>query len=200
MTGPTAEDPPSRTDRRTLWLSVAGSIIASIIFAIFFQPVTTFVSDITVTTIGVFYRGYVDSLYREATINPTDSLIYMVFAIVVMFPGLVFIAIGIARIASRAGLRKRPRSEIIGRVLSITLGINTLFLAIIASGPYVSIRANASFQRRMMALTPAISEQERKELFGKWAIMKSRADYDGINEQMESLATKVHQELPKRLQ
>jgi hypothetical protein len=68
---------------------------------------------------------------------------------------------------------------------------------IIFAGPAVSIRANATFQRRLMALTPVISEEERKQLLGKWAMMNSKAEYLEINTQLEEIANKYHVALPQ---
>jgi hypothetical protein len=50
-----------------------------------------------------------------------------------------------------------------------------------------------------MALTPVISDQERKNILGQWALMKTRKAYDKLNDQFEELAKKYHAELPKSL-
>jgi hypothetical protein len=67
---------------------------------------------------------------------------------------------------------------------------------IIAAGPAVSIRANSTFQRRLMALTPVITENDRKKLLGNWAMIKSKNDYLKINGQLEELAKKYSVALP----
>jgi hypothetical protein len=64
-------------------------------------------------------------------------------------------------------------------------------------GLAVSIRANATFQRRLMALTPVISEEETEQLLGKWAMMNSKAEYLEINTQLKEVANKYHVALPQ---
>jgi hypothetical protein len=72
-------------------------------------------------------------------------------------------------------------------------------ILLVISGKFVSLQATATFDRRLMALTPLISDQERKNLLGQWALMKGRKDYDKLNDQFEELAKKYHAELPKPL-
>jgi hypothetical protein len=49
-----------------------------------------------------------------------------------------------------------------------------------------------------MALTPVITEEERKQLLGNWAMMNSKADFLEINHKLDKLAEKYHVTLPKR--
>ena len=67
---------------------------------------------------------------------------------------------------------------------------------IVNSAIYRAFQATATFDQRLMALAPVISDQERKSLLGQWAVMKGRADYDKINARFEELAEKYHAELP----
>jgi hypothetical protein len=47
-----------------------------------------------------------------------------------------------------------------------------------------------------MALTPVITEEERKNVLGKWAMVKSQSDYQDIKTYLEDLAKKYHTTLP----
>jgi hypothetical protein len=67
---------------------------------------------------------------------------------------------------------------------------------IVNSAIYGAFQATATFDQRLMALAPVISDQERKSLLGQWAVMKGRADYDKINTRFEEFAEKYHAELP----
>jgi hypothetical protein len=58
------------------------------------------------------------------------------------------------------------------------------------------MRINSIFQRQLMALTPVISEQNRNEILGEWAMMKSKSDYSKVNDEMKMLAEKYHIHLP----
>jgi hypothetical protein len=59
------------------------------------------------------------------------------------------------------------------------------------------MRANSVFRRQVTVLAPLISEQEQKEILGKWAMMKSYSDYIQVNEKLRDLATKYHATLPR---
>lgn len=187
----------STINRRTFWLSIIASIIASILFSVFFQPIVTWISNIVVSTIGVFYVGYIDSLYNKAAQSPTDYLIFMVFWIVAGFPIIIIttiiIALGLISLMRKAS---EPNKRRMSTVFSIFAAVGLIGLLIIVAGPAVSIRANATFQRRLMALTPVIDDNERKSLLGEWAIMKSKVEYESINKRMDALAKKYHVEIP----
>jgi hypothetical protein len=184
-----------RTDRRTFWVSVVGSIVASFLFALFFQPIVTAISNVTVSTIGVFYTGYVDRLYYDAVQNPADQLIYMVFAIIGGLPLVILIATALTASMRRTEGQTRRR---IARMLNIVLPFMMIALLILVAGPEVSVKPNATFQRRLLALTPVITEDERKIVLGEWAMVDSKEGYLRINTRLEELATKYHTTLPRK--
>jgi len=174
---------------------VVGSIVASFLFALFFQPIVTAISNVTVSTIGVFYTGYVDRLYYNAVQNPADQLIYMVFSVITGLPMVIFVALVLTGLLRRVADQTQRR---ISRMLTIILPFMLTPLLIIVAGPEVSLNANATFQRRLLALTPVITEDERKELLGEWAMVNSKANYLQINTRLEELANKYHTTLPHK--
>jgi hypothetical protein len=184
-------------DRRTFWLSIVASLVASILFAIFFQPITTGISNAIVNIIGTFYTGYIDSLYDQAAQSPADFVAYLTFLFVVMMPPMAVIMFTPSRflathIADNGRISRRGHLMII---VFLSL-LSVVILLIITSGPLVAIAANANFQRQLMALSPVILQQERNDLLRNWAMMKSKADYDKIMEEVKNLATKYHSKLP----
>jgi predicted PurR-regulated permease PerM len=188
--------------RNSFWATVVTSIVASILFAIFFQPILTWISNVIVSAIGVFYSGYVDSLYFKAAQNPADYVIYTLFAFIAGFPVVALVSLAIISF-TEPWLRRTQRfisTSVISTSLAIGFGVILIPFFIIIAGPAVSIRANATFQRRLMALTPVISDEERKELLGKWAMVSSKVDFENINTQIEELAKKYQTKLPRRAQ
>jgi hypothetical protein len=142
-----------------------------------------------------FYKGYIDYLYDQAAQSPADLLLYFIFQLIAILPPVMsvmtFVVLQIDRMkSSKANL---TRAKFITFIL---LPISLIIFMIMIAGPAVSITANAKFQRRLMALSPVISEQDRKELLGKWAMMKSRSDYEKIYNEIQNLAQKYHTELP----
>jgi hypothetical protein len=81
MTGATGEcPPPARDDRRTIWtISIVGGLIASAFFGVFLQPILTVISNVTVNIVGTFYEGYIDSIYKQATMKPADQITFLIF-------------------------------------------------------------------------------------------------------------------------
>jgi hypothetical protein len=85
MTEPTNEGRTSGW--QVFWLGLAGSVVGGLLLIIFFpQPIAAAVSDATVSAIGFFYRGYVNQLYVNATLNPEANLIMLVLGLVFMVP------------------------------------------------------------------------------------------------------------------
>jgi cytochrome bd-type quinol oxidase subunit 2 len=187
-----------RIDRRTFWVSVVASIVASIVFGLFFQPIVNGISNAIVSTIGVFYAGYLDKLYFDAAQNPADLLIFMVFAMIMSLPPILYAGLSFSSLLRRRTTDRTQRR--ITRLIGVVLPMMMIALFIIAAGPAVSIRANSTFQRRLMALAPVITEDERKQVLGNWAMMSSKADYLAINAALEQVAKKHNVDLPKRAQ
>jgi cytochrome bd-type quinol oxidase subunit 2 len=187
-----------RIERRTFWVSVVASIVASIVFGLFFQPIVNGISNAIVSTIGVFYAGYLDKLYFDAAQNPADLLIFMVFAMIMSLPPILYAGLSFSSLLRRRTTDRTQRR--ITRLIGVVLPMMMIALFIIAAGPAVSIRANSTFQRRLMALAPVITEDERKQVLGNWAMMSSKADYLAINAALEQIAKKHNTDLPKRAQ
>jgi hypothetical protein len=183
----------SRKDRRRIWVgSIISNLVVAILFAIFFQNIATAISNLIVNIIGTFYKGYIDSLYNQAAESPSDFLLLYLLVLIVLMPGLVVIAFWIAgTIAtklSRIGGESIRSRRTYRMILLAPFPFVILLFGI--SGPLVSIEANAKFQRRLMLLSPVISQQEKNEFLGKWAKMKSQDDYNKIMDEMQSVAKK----------
>jgi hypothetical protein len=189
----------SRKDRRRIWVgSIISNLVVAILFAIFFQNIATAISNLIVNIIGTFYKGYIDSLYNQAAESPSDFLLLYLLVLIVFMPGFVVIVFWVvSNIATKLATDdKTIKSRTTYRMLLFAPFPFVIFLFGI-SGPIVSIEANAKFQRRLMLISPVISQQEKNEFLGKWARMKSQDDYNKIMDDMQSVAKKYGSELPK---
>jgi predicted permease len=79
------EDTSRYSTRQTILISIIASIIASFIFVTFLQPIFGLISDTVVTIIGVFYHGYIDTLYEQASIGITNAMIFLILSTVLIF-------------------------------------------------------------------------------------------------------------------
>lgn len=64
---------------------------------------------------------------------------------------------------------------------------------------FTDLQLNTSFNQRMNALAPYITDHEIKVLNSKWALMKTRKDYIEINIHLDSLAKSAKIILPENL-
>jgi hypothetical protein len=193
----TSPQPPSRlgVSQRTFFVSVVASVVASIIVGIFFQPIISFISGIVISTIGVFYRGWVDSMYVQAAGSTLFVSIYIVINILTLFPAGVLSGVVVSGfMAGRLGRPLSPRIARRATVLIAALLVPSVF--IMNARIYTEFQATATFDQRLMALAPVISDQERKTLLRQWAMMKSRDDYDKINVRFSESASKYQIDLP----
>jgi hypothetical protein len=198
--------PPVRDDRRAIWaISIIGGVIASAIFALFLQPILSVISNITVKIVGTFYQGYLDSLYEQATMKPAEQITFLIFLF--LFIGWISLISGIpvAEMVARRYITRGKREEVELRLsmlrtrlmyLSIAAVLVAISGLVAMSGSYISIQASAAFDRRLMALSPVISESERNGLLREWAMMHSKAEYDAIKARIIALAQKYNTTLP----
>jgi hypothetical protein len=63
----------------------------------------------------------------------------------------------------------------------------------------VDLQLNASFSQRLDALGPYIDSAEERDLKSKWALMKTRSDYENINQRLDALAQKASIQIPEPL-
>lgn len=195
---PSEDGPPPRGDRSALWIigivtSVCGAILSPYLLAI-----TEFLSRITINAIGFFYHGYVDSIYAHAVINPSDFPIFIIFSLIYVLPiigmlSMMLLRPIVVRIAQR---RPPPKERNMYIIFTLILLVLTAITFEFVSGPFVSMQVNESFQKRVMALSAVMSEHEKNVILAQWALMTSRADYDHINQQLETLSKKYNEPLP----
>jgi len=158
---------------------------------------------IVISFISIFYKGWIDNIYRQAAGSTLYTAVYFIISIITMFPlGIIsgilsvwLIGTGTSRFAGRVRQGILPL-RLVRRVAVLWIALGVPLMFIVNSAIYRAFQATATFDQRLMALAPVISDQERKSLLGQWAVMKGRADYDKINARFEELAEKYHAELP----
>ena len=168
-----------------------------IFFAIFFQPILNWISNVIVDVIGWIYHGYLDDVFYQATVNPGDQIVSILFLMFIVMPTILATLMVIrASISNRVALQPRMRRKLFW----LSIPVLSAVLLITSAGPIISVGINNSFQRALMALGPGITEQERKELLKDWGMMKSEADYKKIRDKVEAVAMKYNLELPVKRQ
>ena len=69
-----------------------------------------------------------------------------------------------------------------------------LFFSLVAN--LAATQLNTSFNQRVAALAPRITDQQVKELRARWALMEKRSDYLSIVADMDKLAKETGSKLP----
>jgi len=77
-------------------------------------------------------------------------------------------------------------------VFSIQTILNTTLI-------YAATEFNASFNQRLNAVRPYLSEQDEEEIVSSWALMENENDYNKINGNLEKVASENKIVLPKTL-
>jgi hypothetical protein len=58
----------------------------------------------------------------------------------------------------------------------------------VGASDLLNTRLNLDFQQRLAILNPVLDDSEHKQILAAWASMRSRANYDAINKQLEDSA------------
>lgn len=184
---------------------VIAGIIAATLVIVFIQPLLDILWSILVWFGKTVYEGYLNSIYRRASLGHTNyvSVIIFTFMISVLLGSGSFIitltvpyvrTTIVPKIASRSSLRHKLY------IASVIYFILFAILIMLVSFRLITdVQLNASFQQRLSVLTPRISDQERKELAAAWSSMQSRDDYEEIGQRMNILAKKHGITLPEPL-
>ena len=90
----------------------------------------------------------------------------------------------------------KTQMGIVACALYLLLVFDILF---IATPLFVELQLNTSFEQRLTVLAPHLPDQQMKEIRASWATMKTRHDYESINEGLEQLADENGVELPRLL-
>ncbi len=199
--------------------SILASVIASILFIIFFQPILTFFWNICRILSIKFYENYIDSVYLNAALgqrNWIDLILLGSLALAIClsaFAAITSVNSKIGQLSSEEltpqkqtpekkvykleeSLKRIKKIRIILYVLSPFLMLTTLLIVV---DSFVDLQLNTSFNQKINAIAPYITDQEEKILKSHWALMESRQDYELVNKNFQELAIKYKAKLPKDL-
>lgn len=205
------------------------SLIGSIIFMIFLQPIMVFIWSFLKIISYNTYSSIVDSMYLNAALGQRNWLDFSVwtFLLIVAFFVLLNDTAKAKSVIDRHEneikmdtlekdeLNKFLDAKFAKRKKEIIKSINFLKLFIRFKYPYLitgiilimyfifsaftDLQLNTNFNQRLNAVAPYIDDKEIKILKSKWATMKNRSDFELINNQFENIAIENKIQLPKNL-
>ncbi|WP_036549764.1 hypothetical protein [Nitrincola lacisaponensis] len=186
--------------------SIYASVIASLLVILFIQPILNYSAQFFIWTGDVIYNGFSKRLYEEAALGLREKYSFIISSYLLSIP-IVFCIIVIFTILyvnrKRNGESDRGNRNFIFRKIYVTIAVNLVILFIctfyIMSMNFAGFQMNASFNQRMMAIKPYVSDREYDELRSLWARMRSRDDYIAINNNIDNVADKENIFIPEVL-
>jgi hypothetical protein len=204
--------PPSRVT--VVALGVLGSLIATILYSIFYTPIMNGTSYVTDTIMSPFYSGYIDSPYRQAALGYANAYFYLIsqVAAYIIFGFLGFIVASAINIMTE---RRTPtqRGNIVDRMLAkkiiykkiIPSSMIFFIIVVLMSISYMqnlafnSMQAAVTLDNRLKILAPYITDTDQKILISEWAKMRTRHDYEQIISKLDHIAKDHDVTLPQPL-
>jgi hypothetical protein len=195
-------------------LGVLASLIATIVYSIFYTPIMNGVSYVSNTIISPFYSGFLDAPYEQASLGYINSYFFLISKVVIcIIFGIsgVFIAMSFNVMIKRENSRKIISAVeriflikiIFIRIIPVLIIIFIIILLIIISGlesfAFNSIQAAITLDNRLKILAPYITDTDQKILVSEWAQMRTRHDYEQIILKLDHIAKDHGVTLPQPL-
>ena len=201
----------SQSNQKIFMWNVIAGVVASVLFLAVFQPLLTWTFDWLASTSVDSLNSYVDGLYKRAALGSRDWVI-VALALLVMnavFVLTVFFLFGTRRLTHWANKQaplylsgnEKSSSFAFRSILSIPFRLGLILMLLFNFGSisvsiFTDLQLNTSFNQRINALAPYVSDNEIKLLRSQWALMRSKADHEAINKSMNDLAIRKKIKLP----
>ena len=173
------------------------SVIASIVFVLLVQPTLNLAGSAIISVSGLVSQRLSDLIYRRAARGidySTPTYMLMTGAGGLVGCGLgYFTALWRTRPRLRESTpRDSPRVPGRRRRMRAVLGgacvLAGLVFTFVAASDLINTELNLTFQQRVAILNPVLDDREHKHILAAWASMRSRANYDAINKQLDDSA------------
>ncbi len=208
---------------------IISGVIASIIFLIFIQPILTFIWNAIIKFSFSTYTGYIDIVYENAALGKRNWIDFLVLTFFIYFQFILLFTFLLKFRSKLSGLVRQKKMETMSEdekenftakrnaslfktfsliknnsrkliIFSYILQIAFILVVVgIIFTAYVDLQLNSSFSQRCTVLKPYIGGQQEDILQSKWASMKSRKDYEVLNQYIEGLARTKNIILPEVL-
>lgn len=170
--------------------AVVTGIVSGTCVLLFVKPMLALLWKVALS--NVQYMS--DAACRTAALGYTDRYGFMRLSIAgsIVLGSLTGLLV-LPRRDDPSGIRHRLSSEL-SRLIRSTWFVLPLAIVTFSSCVYLLtleflvLQMNASFNQRLMVVSPKISDQSYKEFLAAWAAMRSESDYRRIVEQMDAIA------------
>lgn len=200
------DDPAAR---KGLIIGIIASIIGTLLFIAFINPILQAVLSLLQTLSSKAYTEFANHIYKEAAsgYKPYVDVMFLgaisgISSALFLLNTTILLRRNIFSEVAVSLLKEEQQKQIFGIIrwcLSLSLLLLSIFFVFMTTVLVASSELNTSFHQRVTVLAPYLSEQEEEELAAMWASMKNRQDYEHINEQLNNYAQKNNITLPKLL-
>jgi hypothetical protein len=209
--------------------SIVVSLIASMVFLVFIQPIMTFIWE-TVKRISLSTSDWLtNGMYKNAALGQRNWIDFILLTCIVLIAAsfvsrvLLKVTLLTKKESTNAKLKLMEKHEAVAHlksekdknenmllkmlnVLTWVARFNWLMVPLfvipiiyLTFNAYADLQLNTSFNQRLNVLAPYIEDHDIKLLRSKWASMQNRKDFDHLNQYMEKLASERKIVLPKKL-
>lgn len=180
------------------------AIIVAIISTAFIDPALNWIWISVSYVADIVYAKWLNSIYLSAALGHRNHYSFLVLWIIFIGPfiGAIVLLLGRRNVKHIANyiIERSPRNRtIVNLIGKIFVAIWSLSALATMSSLFAELQYSTSFEQRLTALSPSISEQEEESLRAQWANMRSRLDYEGVNARLEELAKRNGISLPEPL-
>jgi hypothetical protein len=178
-------------------------VITAVIVILFVEPLLKSASSMVVWAGAYLSEGMSNTVYREAALGFREKFSFITLATgISLFAGVLAgaLAARFRRRSEKPASGERSKGDRLRKYAAIVLALAIFVQSVYLVGVnFADLQLNASFNQRLAALAPKVTDQQVKELRAKWALMEKRSDYLAIVSAMNSLATHAGTKLPKPL-
>jgi len=185
--------------KKVIVYGVTSSLFASLLFLYFLDPILKFVGYLVLNVGASIFESYIDRLVRQASLmsgpDPAFSVLLLLIG-TTWFLSIIATLYMVFKESKRLSSIKLKTSKILDNkkffnsiviILSIGLTI-TSFMLIFGTAHQKKIIT--SFDQHLVAIAPYTTEQNIISLKSRFAQMESRADYNKIYAELETIAKK----------
>lgn len=167
---------------RELKIGILGGIVSSVLVIIFIQPILNFIWESTLAFGEAIQAGYIEKIYINIGIPDKDIAGNLSLGGVTF----IFMVIGYKYfIRAFGGIHRQKYGNTFLSITGILMSI--VFMMMFSMSVGIS-KLHSSVERKLVILSPEITDNELKMWHASLAKIKSKKDFDSLNKELDNRA------------
>lgn len=180
-------------------VGVISSLIATIIFLYFLDPIISFLGKIFINVGSFLFQAYIDRIYQEIAVGQQDYgfMLYLGILIMLLIIGVRLFLFTIRKKKLSTTDKKVKTNPNLIKYINLLLSffLTILSISLILTG-FIKKTSATSFDQQIRIITPYISLETKDKIIADFSSMESRDDYIRIMKYIESIALRNNISLP----